>query len=252
MSELGLGLGIVALDNSHNLCGKSPKQSLKNLEKVSDLIASKNGLISNDRSDMRVILNVGGTKFETLIDTLTKHGRDTMLGAMLSFNTELKKEYFIDRDPGLFRHILNWYRTGWLICPQEIPVKMMEQELEYFGIPKSEMRIFQKQFTLSGKKVWSCKSCGIHISDNRDIKSKNFTGKNGPGYLFESTVNVTEGDAITKELLTGKHLVADITCNNCGVYLGWKYQKAFTDENKYKEGKYVLEKTALVKEKNTC
>eukprot|EP01114_Cavostelium_apophysatum_P002143 TRINITY_DN1186_c0_g1_i1.p1 TRINITY_DN1186_c0_g1~~TRINITY_DN1186_c0_g1_i1.p1 ORF type:complete len:256 (+),score=46.48 TRINITY_DN1186_c0_g1_i1:151-918(+) len=199
----------------------------------------------------KVVLNVGGTRFETLVDTCTKHGRDTMLGALfLAFNAEQKDEYFIDRDPELFRHILNWYRTGVLFCPQGLPVQVMQQELDYFGIPRSEMRIFQKQFTLAGKKVWSCRSCGVHLADNRDLVSKGFTGKTGEAYLFESIVNCSEGDIVDKELMTGKHQVTDVTCNNCGAYVGWTYLKAFNEENKYKEGKSVLEKSTLVKEKN--
>lgn len=213
--------------------------------------ANATSVASATPSTSRIVLNVGGTRFETLIDTCTKHGRNTMLGALfLSFNSEVKEEYFIDRDPKLFRHILNWYRTGFLVCPAGTPAQMMEQELDYFGIPRSEMRIFQKQFTLAGKKVWSCKSCGYHIADHRDIVSKTFTGKNGPALLFSSSVNVTEGEPITKELMTGKHIVVDITCNNCAAYVGWTYRQAFNPENKYKEGKSVLEKTAIIKEKN--
>jgi len=199
----------------------------------------------------KVTLNVGGTRFETQIDTLTKHGRNTMLGAMfLAFNSGIKDEYFIDRDPEMFRYILNWYRTGYLMCPQGVPVPLMEIELDFFGIPTSEMKMYQKQFTLAGKKVWSCKSCGIHIADHRDVHSKSFTGKNGKAYLFNSAINITEGEPIEKDMLSGKHTVCDISCNNCGAYVGWTYHKAHSPENKFKEGKSVLETTSLIKEKN--
>jgi len=215
--------------------------------------SSASSTTSEIDKNRKIILNVGGTRFETLMDTLTKHGRNTMLGAMfLSLNSEVKDEYFIDRDPEMFRYILNWYRTGYLTCPQGIPAPVMELELDYFGIPRTELKIYQKQFTLSGKKVWSCKSCGIHIADHRDVHSKNFTGKNGEAILFNSAVNVTQGEPVEKQMLSGKHLVSDIKCNNCGDYVGWTYQKAFTPENKFKEGKSVLEKSCLVKEKNVC
>jgi len=199
-----------------------------------------------------IIINCGGTRFETRVDTCTKFGTNTMLGAMLlSFKSEPKEEYFLDRDPEIFRHILNWYRTGWLQCPQGIHLQMMEKELEFYGIPKDQLRIFQKQFTLAGKKVWSCKSCGIHLADHRDISSKDFNGKNGKAYLFLSAVNVTDIEPVDKMLATGKHTVADITCNGCGCYLGWKYIKAFDEVNKYKEGSFILEKALIIKERNT-
>jgi len=225
-------------------------------EKKSDietLTCGRSALKSEKEIDRnrRITLNVGGTRFETLVDTLTKHGRTTMLGAMfLAFDNGVKDEYFIDRDPELFRYILNWYRTGYLICPQGVPIPLMEIELDFYGIPRTEMKLYQKQFTLAGKKVWSCKSCGIHIADNRDVHSKSFTGKNGPAYLFNSAINVSEDDPVDREMMSGKHTICEIKCVNCGSYVGWTYQTAHSPENKFKEGKSVLEKSCIIKEKN--
>ena len=49
-------------------------------------------------------------------------------------------------------------------------------------------------------------------------------------------------------LLTGLHAVADICCNNCNTTLGWKYELAFGDRQKYKEGKFIVEVVHLLKE----
>ena len=46
----------------------------------------------------------------------------------LSFNSQPKDEYFLDRDPEIFRSVLQWYRTGWLLAPPGIPVEIMESE----------------------------------------------------------------------------------------------------------------------------
>jgi len=202
-------------------------------------------------TNRKVVLNVGGTRFETQVDTLTKHGRNTMLGAkFLAFDPKPQDEYFIDRDPEIFKHILNWYRTGFLLCPKEIPPTQMKLELDFFGVPETEMKFYQKQFTLCGKKVWSCKTCGFHIADHRDVHTKNFTGKNGPAVLFNTVVNVTEGDPKERQMISGRYTVTDIACNNCAAYIGWTYQNATAQENKFKIGKSVLEKSSLVKEKN--
>ena len=48
-------------------------------------------------------------------------------------------------------------------------------------------------------------------------------------------------------LITGLHSVCDIYCVDCQSLLGWKYEKAFEESQKYKEGKFILEKTKLSK-----
>lgn len=45
--------------------------------------------------------------------------------------------------------------------------------------------------------------------------------------------------------------VSDIYCNCCDVYLGWKYEEAFEQSQKYKEGKAVLEKARMRREEWT-
>jgi len=87
----------------------------------------------------RVILNVGGKRFETLLDTLQKYP-DTMLGAMFSPRgmtmaaPDENGEYFFDRDPKIFDVILNFYRHGKIIIPPHRPYEMVKEELDFFGI----------------------------------------------------------------------------------------------------------------------
>ena len=69
---------------------------------------------NEDQEADRVILNVGGVRFETYVTTL-QNIADTRL-AWLIENVEeetlRKREFFFDRHPGAFVHILNFYRTG--------------------------------------------------------------------------------------------------------------------------------------------
>jgi hypothetical protein len=44
------------------------------------------------------------------------------------------QEYFFERDPKIFRHILNFYRTGKIHCPKSECLALYEQELALFGI----------------------------------------------------------------------------------------------------------------------
>lgn len=48
-------------------------------------------------------------------------------------------------------------------------------------------------------------------------------------------------------MLTGRHMVRDVSCKNCEHKLGWIYEFATEENQKYKEGKVILER-ALVTE----
>lgn len=44
------------------------------------------------------------------------------------------QEYFFDRDPEMFRHILNFYRTGKLHYPRHECIQAFDEELAFYGI----------------------------------------------------------------------------------------------------------------------
>lgn len=48
-------------------------------------------------------------------------------------------------------------------------------------------------------------------------------------------------------MLTGRHMVRDISCKNCEAKLGWIYEFATEESQRYKEGRVILER-ALVRE----
>ena len=52
-----------------------------------------------------------------------------------------------------------------------------------------------------------------------------------------------------RHMLTGRHWVRDVSCKRCHYKLGWMYELAAEDEQRYKEAKVILEK-ALVREKD--
>lgn len=71
---------------------------------------------------------------------------------------------------------------------------------------------------------------------------------NGRAYLFNSVINITCGPAVQRELITGSHAVADIYCANCKTVLGWKYEKAYEENQRYKEGKFIIELAHVIRE----
>ncbi|KAJ0409209.1 hypothetical protein P43SY_006706 [Pythium insidiosum] len=94
-------------------------------------------------------------------------------------------------------------------------------------------RVF-KQY-LESSKVFSCRECKTHLSSADAIISKTFHGRTG------KAVNVTTGPPEERMLMTGLHVVVDVYCNTCWNHLGWKYEEAHEEKEKYKIGKIVLE-----------
>ncbi|CAO3623272.1 unnamed protein product [Cunninghamella blakesleeana] len=98
---------------------------------------------------------------------------------------------------------------------------------------------------LDGNNIYGCKNCKTHLTTGDDLISPDFQGQHGQAYLFKYVVNVTPGEEEERPMTTGVHIVKDISCCQCDTVLGWTYVKAYDNENKYKEGKYILEKKLL-------
>jgi potassium voltage-gated channel Shaw-related subfamily C protein 1 len=88
----------------------------------------------NMENQHKVILNIGGQRFETNKTTLKKipATRLSRLTEALSNYDKILNEYFFDRHPGVFSQILNYYRTGKLHYPTNVCGPLFEAELEYF------------------------------------------------------------------------------------------------------------------------
>ncbi|RIA91079.1 BTB/POZ protein [Glomus cerebriforme] len=99
--------------------------------------------------DERIILNVGGIKYETFRSTLTAYP-ETLLGTMFhEHNKSLiqsndDREFFFDRNGNAFHYIMEFYRNGEILwnpynlrgVDGKLPVTRQELELEldYFQI----------------------------------------------------------------------------------------------------------------------
>ncbi|XP_061346975.1 protein yippee-like At4g27745 isoform X1 [Gastrolobium bilobum] len=101
---------------------------------------------------------------------------------------------------------------------------------------------------LIGPSLYSCCNCGNHVALHDDVISKAFQGRNGRAFLFSHAMNIAVGQKEDRQLMTGLHTVADVYCSDCNVVIGWKYERAYDETQKYKEGKYILEKSKIVRE----
>lgn len=74
-------------------------------------------------------------------------------------------------------------------------------------------------------------------------------GRHGRAYLLShlETPRITLKKPISRPLVTGMHTVSDISCALCTTILGWKYVNAEEEDQKYKIGKYILERERVVK-----
>ena len=97
-----------------------------------------------------------------------------------------------------------------------------------------------------------CAKCSTDLCLTSQVISKGFTGRHGRAYLVQGTTshirttapalpNTFQNKAISRNLVTGQHIVSDISCAICGSILGWKYVEASEESQKYKVGKFILE-----------
>lgn len=91
-------------------------------------------------------------------------------------------------------------------------------------------------------RAFRCKLCESPLALADDVLSRTFNCRQGRAYLFSSVINVMLGPQEERLMLSGLHIVEDIYCCCCGRILGWKYVIAHDKNQKYKEGKFVLER----------
>jgi hypothetical protein len=100
---------------------------------------------------------------------------------------------------------------------------------------------------LGGARLYSCANCDTVLTNKNECYSTRFTGATGRAFLFTNVVNIFPGEITLREMLTGKHYVRDVYCKKCSVKLGWMYEFAIESEQRYKEGRVILER-ALISE----
>ncbi|XP_029442119.1 potassium voltage-gated channel subfamily S member 3-like [Rhinatrema bivittatum] len=141
------------------------------------------------RDEEQVKLNVGGFKQSIDQSTLLRFPH-TRLGKLLKCHSEeailelcddynvTDKEYYFDRNPSLFRYVLNFYYTGKLHFMEELCVFSFCQEIEYWGI--NELFIdsccsnkYQERKDIVSDKDWEQK-CDMQSIDSSTEASSSF------------------------------------------------------------------------------
>ncbi|KAM4609872.1 A-type voltage-gated potassium channel KCND3 [Polymixia lowei] len=140
----------------------------------------------NKRQDELIILNVSGRRFQTWRNTLDRYP-DTLLGSSEKefFYNEETKEYFFDRDPDMFRSVLNFYRTGKLHYPRCECISSYDEELAFFGIiPEIIGDCCYEEY--KDRKRENAERLMDDQEDNKDCKLPNMTFRETMWRAFEN------------------------------------------------------------------
>ncbi|XP_055347739.1 protein yippee-like 5 [Paramacrobiotus metropolitanus] len=97
-------------------------------------------------------------------------------------------------------------------------------------------------------KLFYCVNCDTVLTNRRQLVSMSFTGATGRAYLFHHAVNIRMSEVQDRVMLTGRHFVRDVFCKKCSAKLGWFYEFATEEDQRYKESQIILER-ALISER---
>ncbi|KAL6119041.1 kcnd3 [Pungitius sinensis] len=165
----------------------------------------------NKRQDEMIILNVSGRRFETWRNTLDRYP-DTLLGSSEKefFYNEETKEYFFDRDPDVFRSVLNFYRTGKLHYPRYECISSYDEELAFFGII-SEIIGDCCYEEYKDRKRENAERLMDDQEDNKDAKPPNMTCRESMWRAFENPHTSTM--ALVFYYVTGFFIAVSVITN---------------------------------------
>lgn len=87
-----------------------------------------------------ICFNVGGQNFVTRRATLYRLPNSRLHMIACQECEEHHEHYFFDRDPEIFRFVLDYYRTGELHVPSNICGPFTRKELIFWGIPEADIQ----------------------------------------------------------------------------------------------------------------
>ena len=98
-----------------------------------------------EKRTMKIVLNVGGRRFETRKQLLEES--DSFFSGLLK--CEWSEEVFIDRDPTHFRYVLNWLRGCRSLPEDRQSLIELKEEAQFFALADMDQAIsIKKSFSL--------------------------------------------------------------------------------------------------------
>ncbi|CCF59112.1 hypothetical protein KAFR_0G00790 [Kazachstania africana CBS 2517] len=92
-------------------------------------------------------------------------------------------------------------------------------------------------------RIFACRNCLTHLTSTNEIISRNYRCESGKAFLMNNITNIIEdlSNCELRSMITGEYLVCDIYCHFCRTTLGWKYLKADSKDQAFKEGKFIID-----------
>eukprot|EP00877_Chromochloris_zofingiensis_P005580 jgi/Chrzof1/15022/Cz09g24090.t1 len=91
-----------------------------------------------------------------------------------------------------------------------------------------------------------CAKCRADVASSTALIWEGYMGSQQPALLFKQVVNVDPYSSHREERLsTGLYVLVDVECRRCCTPLGWRYVKASSEDQKYKEGGTLLQEDLL-------
>jgi hypothetical protein len=128
----------------------------------------------------------------------------------------------------------NLARLAWLEMDAEVEAMHNNPSIDWSNRPITLPS--QKQISIDSCPTYLCARCGTTLALQDELISKAFSGRDGKAFLFFSILNAKVGPKEDRQLLTGLHTVADLSCVTCQRSVGWCYLRAFEASQRYKEG----------------
>lgn len=132
----------------------------------------------------------------------------------------------------------NLARHAWLEMDAEVEVMHNNPSIEWSNRPVTFSS--QRHISIDSCPTYLCARCGTTLALQDELISKAFSGRDGKAFLFFSILNAKVGPKEDRQLLTGLHTVADLSCVTCQRSVGWCYLRAFEASQRYKEGESHL------------
>ena len=132
-------------------------------------------------STSRVTLNVGGTRFETTVDTLRNFSGsffDMMFGGMHEARADPDGSYFIDRSGEHFGAVLNFMRTGKVKLPtSQADFEAVCEEMQYYQLDEPFTAALHLHADYSRREFLDHR-----VSGHLNFSGANLTGLNLTGF----------------------------------------------------------------------
>ncbi|XGW18388.1 hypothetical protein V3C99_002764 [Haemonchus contortus] len=99
-----------------------------------------------------------------------------------------------------------------------------------------------------GLRIVVCRFCKTYLTNRSELISSRFQGSSGRAMLFHRAWNLDYSEAQHRDMMTGKHIVRDVMCRICHKKVGWMYEFAMEESQRYKEARVILEKALIDEE----